>query len=109
MKQAVFFDIDGTMWEHTNFIPQSTIEGIHKLRKNGVHAFLCTGRSRAYVKNPELLNIGFDGIISGCGTMIEYHNEVVFYKKLDQDLIQNTVTFLKEHHAAVIMEGRFQL
>jgi len=65
MKQAVFFDIDGTMWDHTNFIPQSTIEGIHKLRKNGVHAFLCTGRSRAYVKNPELLNIGFDGIISG--------------------------------------------
>ncbi len=109
MKQAVFFDIDGTMWDHTNFIPQSTIEGIHKLRKNGVHAFVCTGRSRAYVKNPELLNIGFDGIISGCGTMIEYHNEVVFYKKLDQDLIQNTVTFLKEHHAAVIMEGRFQL
>lgn len=109
MKKAAFFDIDGTILDHNNFIPDSTIQGIHKLQEKGNYAFLCTGRSRAFVKNPALLDIGFDGIISGCGTMIEFHEEVVFYKKLDNALVRDTVQFLKENHAAVIMEGRFKL
>lgn len=109
MKKAAFFDIDGTILDSRNEIPQSTIDGIHKLREKGDYAFLCTGRSRAYVCNPALLEIGFDGIISGCGTMVEFHDEVLFYKKLDNLLVRDTVAFLKEHHSAVIMEGRFQL
>ncbi len=109
MKKAVFFDIDGTILDHENFIPRSTIEGIHKLRQKGNYAFLCTGRSRAFVRNPVILDIGFDGIVSGCGTMIEFHDEVVFYKKLEQDLIRRTVDFLKANHVSVIMEGRYKL
>ncbi|MDE7311652.1 MAG: HAD family hydrolase [Eubacterium sp.] len=109
MKKAAFFDIDGTLLDHNNVIPQSTVEGIHKLQEKGNYAFLCTGRSRAYVRSPALMEIGFDGIISGCGTMIEFHDEVVFYKKLDNAFVKTTVDFLKEHHAPVIMEGRFKL
>lgn len=109
MKKAVFFDIDGTILDHNNFIPRSTVEGIHKLQANGNYAFLCTGRSRAFVKHQALLDIGFDGIISGCGTMVEFHDEVIFYKKLDHGLVKDTVGFLKENNAAVIMEGRYRL
>lgn len=108
-EKAAFFDIDGTILDHKNEIPKSTIDGIRKLRENGNYAFLCTGRSRVYVRNPVLLNIGFDGIISGCGTMVEFRDEVLFYKKLDNLLVKATVAFLKEHHSAVIMEGRYQL
>lgn len=109
MKKAVFFDIDGTILDHNNYIPQSAVEGIHKLQQNGNYAFLCTGRSRVYVHHPALLEIGFDGIISGCGTMVELRDEVLFYKKLDHHLIKDTVAFLKERHSAVIMEGRYRL
>lgn len=109
MKKAVFFDIDGTILDHKNYIPQSTVDGIHKIQERGSYAFLCTGRSRAFVRNPELLNIGFDGIVSGCGTMIEFRDEVVFYKKLDHAMVRRTVDFLKEQHSAVIMEGRYKL
>ena len=109
MKKAAFFDIDGTILDHNNVIPKSTVEGIHKLQKKGHYAFLCTGRSRAHVKNPALLKIGFDGIVSGCGTMVEFQNEVLFYKKLDKEAIRQTVALLKEHRAPVILEGRFRL
>lgn len=109
MKKAAFFDIDGTILDHHNFIPESTVEGIHRLQEKGNYAFLCTGRSRAFVRYPQLLAIGFDGIISGCGTMIEFHDKVIFYKKLEQALVQDTVSFLKENHAAVVMEGRYKL
>lgn len=109
VKKAAFFDIDGTILDHNNVIPKSTVEGIHKLQKKGNYAFLCTGRSRAHVKNPALLKIGFDGIVSGCGTMVEFQNEVLFYKKLDKEAISQTVALLKEHRAPVILEGRFRL
>lgn len=109
MKKAAFFDIDGTILDHNNVIPQSTIEGIRQLQDNGNYAFICTGRSRAYVTNPALLELGFDGIVSGCGTMVEFHDEVLFYKKLDNALVGRTVAFLKEQDAPVIMEGRYRL
>ncbi len=109
MKKAAFFDIDGTILDEKNYIPKSTAEGIHKLQEKGNYAFLCTGRSRAFVRNKELLDIGFDGIISGCGTMIEFRDEVIFYKKLDKGQIKKTVQFLKENGVPVIMEGRYRL
>lgn len=109
MKKAAFFDIDGTILDAGNYIPKSTVEGIHKLQAQGNYAFLCTGRSRAFVKNEALLNIGFDGIVSGCGTMVEFHDEVLYYKKLEHEMVKKTIGFLKEHQAAVIMEGRFHL
>ncbi len=107
--KAAFFDIDGTVLDNRNFIPESTVEGIRKLREKGNYAFLCTGRSRAFVRHPALLDIGFDGIVSGCGTMVEYQGRVLYYKRLDDALVRNTVAFLKESHAPVIMEGRYKL
>lgn len=109
MKKAAFFDIDGTILDEDNYIPESTVEGIHKLQEKGNYAFLCTGRSRAFVRDKALLDIGFDGIVSGCGTMIEFHDEVLYYKKLEHSQVQKTMAFLKENRAATIMEGRFHL
>ncbi len=38
-KKAVFFDIDGTLWNIKNEIPVSAKEAIIRLRKNGNLAF----------------------------------------------------------------------
>lgn len=62
-KSAVFFDIDGTLWDYNNYIPDSCREGIKKLRENGHLAFICSGRSRAFIQNEDLLSLGFDGIV----------------------------------------------
>ena len=109
MKKAAFFDIDGTILDGKNYIPASAVEGIHRMQAAGNYAFLCTGRSRAYVQHKELLAIGFDGIISGCGTMVEFHDRELYYKKLDHALVKKTVGLFKACHAPVIMEGRYSL
>ena len=69
---AIFFDIDGTLWDRDNNIPQSTKEAIHQLQENGHQTFLCSGRTRVFINSEELLGMGFDGIVCGCGTFIEY-------------------------------------
>lgn len=104
-KKAVFFDIDGTLWDRMNYIPESTKLAIKKLRENGHLAFLCSGRSRGYIQNPELLSLGFDGIVSGCGTMIEYQNEIVFCRTLDPVIAERMICTVRKYGLRPILEG----
>ena len=76
--KACFFDIDGTLWDRQNFIPPSAVSAIRRLRENGHKALLCTGRSRSYIRNADLLSIGFDGIVSGAGAMLELDGRTLF-------------------------------
>ena len=101
----VFFDIDGTLWDENSFIPDSTKEGIKKLRANGHKAFINTGRARSFVRSDALLGLGFDGIVSGCGTRIEYHDEVVFYHRLDNAMVERTLKVIREFGFRPILEG----
>lgn len=105
-RKAVFFDIDGTIWNGKNEIPESTIAAIQGMRKNGHLAFLCSGRCRGYIQSPKLLSIGFDGIVAGCGTMIEYKDETIFYKRLDNELAEYTINTVRKYGFRPILEGR---
>ncbi len=40
MKKAVFFDIDGTLWNYQMQIPKAPFGAIRKLRENGHYAFI---------------------------------------------------------------------
>ena len=62
-KKAVFFDADGTVCDIEKGVPQSARDAIETLVKNGHEAWLCTGRSRAFV--PDYLEqVPFTGMIS---------------------------------------------
>lgn len=106
MKNAVFFDIDGTLWDKHMKIPQSTVSAIRKLRENGNYAFICSGRSRAAICTPELLDIGFDGIVASLGTHIEYQGDMVFEKYMSQEEIENILAILRSYGMRAILEGR---
>lgn len=61
--KAAFFDIDGTLVSfRTHKIPQSAIDAIGRLRKQGVKVFIATGRPRPFIDN--LGELECDGIIS---------------------------------------------
>ncbi len=105
-KKAVFFDIDGTIWDYKNYIPDSTREALRRLRKNGHSAFICSGRTRAYIQDPALFELGFDGIVSGCGTMIEHEGEVCLYKILENDLVTRTLKIIRDFGMRPIVEGK---
>ena len=106
MTKAVFFDIDGTLWDRYNVIPDSTKMAIRLLRENGHKAFICTGRTRGYVTNEELLGIGFDGIVSGLGTMIEYDGEVKFLKEIPSNVMAWAIETVRSYGMKPILEGK---
>ena len=104
-RKAVFFDIDGPRWNRECEILPSTVEAIRKLRDNGHLAFICSGRSRANIKNEALLGIGFDGVVAACGTHVDFHKEKIFEKLLSTEQVTHILTIAKKHNMPVIFEG----
>lgn len=105
MRKAVFFDIDGTIWNRYCQIQPSTVEAIQKLRENGHLAFICSGRSRANIRKKELMDIGFDGVVASCGTHIDFHKEVVFEVLLTEKQVAHLLAVAKEHNMPLVLEG----
>ena len=105
MKKAVFFDIDGTLWDDDLNIPVSTVESIRKLREQGDYAFICSGRSRANICNEKLLAIGFDGIVASCGAHIDFQGEKIFEKLLSKEEVGRILDALSGRHVLTVLEG----
>ena len=104
-RSAVFFDIDGTLWDYEQKIIPSTIDAVKALRLNGHMAFLCSGRSRSAITAKELLDIGFDGIVGGCGTYFEYLNKVVYSDEIPYQRLKEDADFFRDNNICAILEG----
>lgn len=109
MKQyMLFFDIDGTLWdEETGEIPESTVRALRQARANGHLLFICTGRCKA-IWPKDILDIGFDGVVGGCGTDIYYHGEELFHATLDSKLQQEIADDLTRWHIDGVLEGKVE-
>lgn len=65
MIKAIFFDIDGTIFSHTDKkIPQSTKDAIKKLRDKQIKCIIATGRHLLELKDLNITDIEFDGYIT---------------------------------------------
>ena len=103
-KKAVFFDADGTVCDIKKGVPESAIEAIRRLVNNGHEAWLCTGRSRAFV--PWYLEqIPFTGMISACGATIEKNGQRLFNKEMPEEVAEKSVEILRRYGLVPVMEG----
>ena len=124
-RKILFFDIDGTLWTMDGHIPESTREAIRKVRENGHLVFINSGRTRGYIRDPKLFSLGLDGIVSGCGTMIEANalcrgmsdcrrdisrtvedENVIFYRRMSEEESQRVVDIVRRYRMKPILEGR---
>ena len=80
----VFFDIDGTIRGKSREITKRNKEAICKLRENGHKAFLCTGRAPVSITQ-DILDVGFDGVISAAGSFIQIDGEYIYEKHVLRD------------------------
>ena len=78
MRKILFIDVDGTLVDYENHLPESAVRAIRAARAAGHRVYICTGRSRAEVY-PPLWDIGLDGMIGGNGSYVEDHGVVVMH------------------------------
>lgn len=106
-KSIIFFDIDGTIVTEDGSltIPESTVEAIHKARKNGHYTFVNSGRTLFNI-NKKIRSLGFDGIICGCGTYIEMNGGVLLYNALKQDFCREIAEFIRTTGVTPVYEHK---
>lgn len=107
-KKAVFFDIDGTLYNHEVGVPESAIQGIRELKANGHLAFISTGRARAMIPQT-LVNLGFDGVLAACGAYVEFEGNVIYNIDLEKEMVDNALMVLHKHKMFCILEGQNHL
>lgn len=103
-RKIVFFDIDGTIFELEKGTPDSTREALRLLKEQGHIPVLCTGRPMPSLF-PEILDLGFPGIIGGAGSYIAYEGKVIRNMILDHELVKRTVPLMEAIDCSVVLEG----
>lgn len=104
MEKVVFLDVDGTLVDYHNRIPNSAITAIRQARKNGHKIFICTGRSRAEVQ-PDIWDIGIDGMIGGNGSFIENNGEVIMHQLISKKESKHIVDWLTQRGLPFYLES----
>ncbi len=89
-SKVLFIDVDGTLVNYENKIPDSAIEGIRQVRKNGHKVYICTGRSEAEIYD-DIWEIGLDGMIGGNGSYVKDGEDVVMHQKLSIEQVKHIV------------------
>ena len=81
--KAVFFDIDGTFYDHvTNQILPSSIQAVKELKEKGYKVALCSGRPLRMAKElPLFENISWDGFVGSAGNVVYDENLNILVKK----------------------------
>lgn len=104
MKKIIFLDVDGTLVDYENKLPESAVQAIRKARANGHRVYICTGRSRAEI--PEYIwDIGLDGMIGGNGSYVEDRNSVVMHQVLSAEQSKRAVDWLHEQGLEFYLES----
>lgn len=92
-KKILLIDVDGTLVDYENHLPESAVSAIRQAREAGHRVYICTGRSKAEVYE-EIWNIGLDGMIGGNGSYVEDHGQVVMHQLITAEQCRHIVDWL---------------
>ncbi len=101
---AAFFDLDGTLAVGNGPPSAADRDAIRAFRLQGNYAFLCTGRSPAFLY-PAVLDIGFDGVVSGAGAHITLGNTILHRRMLSRETIKSVIDYSVRSGDVCVLEG----
>ena len=104
MRKILFLDVDGTIVDYENNLPTSAIEAIQSARAKGHLVYVCTGRSKAEMP-AEIWQIGFDGMIGGNGSYVDYESQVLMHQLIPLEVEQRVVDWLESRGLEFYLES----
>ena len=104
MSKIIFIDVDGTLVDYENNLPESAVLAIRKARENGHKVYICTGRSKAEVYE-NIWDIGLDGMIGGNGSYVEDHDHVVMHQLITKEQCKHIVDWCHSRNLEFYLES----
>lgn len=104
MEKIIFLDVDGTLVDYENRLPNSAVKAVRQARKNGHRVYISTGRSKAEVYQ-ELWDIGLDGMIGGNGSYVEDNGNVVMHTLISKEQCKRVIDWLHERGLDFYLES----
>ena len=105
IRKLLFFDIDHTITSEVDeSIPASAILAIREARSRGHLVFVNTGRCIQTVA-PAILDIGFNGIVCGCGSSIYMDGRKVMSAPIDSAWNRILTEAALDCHIDLLFEG----
>lgn len=95
-RKLIFLDIDGTLISAMSQPSALTAKAVQGARANGHKVFLCTGRNMPIIGR-DILDLGFDGVISSAGAHVETGDRVLFDSLLPEETIQECLSVFHSH------------
>lgn len=106
MRKIAFFDIDGTLTsEIDGSIQRSAVDAIRAARENGNLMFINSGRCLSIIEK-RFRDIGWDGLVLGCGTHIICDGKDILYRTLPRTVIDEIADAARESRIDLHFEGR---
>ncbi|MED4599911.1 Cof-type HAD-IIB family hydrolase [Paenibacillus validus] len=94
-ETIVFFDIDGTLLDERNRLPQTTKQAIGLLQRSGIRTAIATGRTPSQFEwIREELNI--DTYVSANGQYVVYEGREIYAHRLPPDRLRDMCEFAEE-------------
>ena len=104
MEKIILIDVDGTLLDYENKLPESAKMAIRQARRNGHKVYICTGRSKAEVYD-YIWDIGLDGMIGGNGSYVEDNGEVIMHQLITAEQCKHVVDWLHDRHLEFYLES----
>lgn len=103
-RKLLFFDIDETLMDgKTQKVPESAKKGLLEAHQNGHLIFINTGRCKSFI--PSCLDeLPIDGFAYGCGSHIEYKEDLLFQKLVPYE----DIAFIRDAMLKSGLQGIFQ-
>ena len=93
-KKIIFLDVDGTLVDFHGDLPESAREAVLQAKANGHRLVVCTGRLKAQIY-PQVLAMGFDGIIASAGAYVECDGREIYRHVVDSEHLRRITDYFE--------------
>ena len=106
--RAVFVDIDGTLCDSRQRVPDSAVRALSRVREGGHRLFVCTGRSVPEIY-PRFIDLGFEGVVAGAGGYAAVGDSVLLDERMPREHVDVLTALWEELDAFFIWQGPDQM
>ncbi|MCC8126426.1 MAG: HAD family hydrolase [Clostridiales bacterium] len=94
MTEVIYFDIDGTLRDEKQGLPDSVCRAITKCREKGILIVICTGRNEESIQE-DVKALNADGVISGDGCGVRWKQKVLKHIAFSIEIVQEILEEVK--------------